>query len=92
MAQGLQTWDAAGNLMLDTNSRPGRIHGEIFRGGSGPVGSQVIPSLANGTPFFIVDQGYNDGTYYSRVSVSISGTTISWSAHANGFRIYYGTY
>lgn len=91
MPQGLQVWDATATLVLDTNTNVGRVHGSIVKNGSGAAGNQVIPSLASGTPFFIVIQPYASG-YYDRVTVTIVGTTISWGAYGTGFTIYYGTY
>lgn len=91
MPQGLQIWNASGVLTLDTSTKVGRVHGVISTVGSGSASSQNIPSLAIGTPFFLVEQIPFTGSY-DRVTVSISGTTISWGAYSTGFNLYYGTY
>lgn len=45
MPQGLQIWDANGNLMLDTTSRTGRVIGSIALAASAS-GSLNVPKLA----------------------------------------------
>lgn len=91
MPQGLQTFDASGNTLIDTTTRLGRIHGVISKVGASPAGSLVVNSFDQGTPFYLVIQEPADYNY-SQVSVSISGNTITYGASVSGYNLYYGTY
>jgi len=77
MSQGLQIWDANGQLILDTTYRVARRLGTVTTGMSN--GSLNIPDLSQGQPFFISEALRDPGSYYVIPSVSISGTTLSWS-------------
>ncbi len=89
MGLGVQMWDAAGNLLLDNFTRVGRVIGVVSGNTSG--GSFNVPSLAQGRPGVLPVLGQmtlaNVGP-----QVSISGTTISYTASSYPFLIVYGTY
>jgi len=73
MPQGLQVFDAAGNLQVDIGSSLGRVLGSVDTSASS--GSISDDGFSHGTPFFIVvtqDEGRPP-------SVSISGTTMTWT-------------
>ena len=76
MPQGMQVWDASGNLIMDTNTPSGVILGvHSFSGGAaGTGGSVVIPELALGNPFHVLR-----GSWFVDPEITISGTTISWT-------------
>ena len=108
MAYGLQVWDASGNLVLDTNDRVFTIVGSFTRTFSGETtdqsGSFSAPDIARGTPgYIVVDWPLNTATgdvdWRSAVTVSFSGTTVSWTVDAlavgyltETFTFYYGYY
>lgn len=75
MARGFQVWDAAGNLIVDTNAALGVILGVHTFTKSAGAGSLTDANLALGTPFYTLISF--TGTFLP--SISISGTTISWS-------------
>lgn len=89
MPQGLQVFDASGNTVFDTNYRPGRFHGSVSTGTTS--GSINVPSLSQGTAFYMVLANFDPFISYTPPSVSLSGTTISWTA-GSPCTIYYGTY
>lgn len=71
---GIQIWNDAGNLIVDTSTRLGRII-EVFDVGSATPSSRDVPLLVEGEPFaFYVTSGIG-GTPI----ISISGTVVSWS-------------
>lgn len=82
MPQGLQVWDPAGNLIFDTNDRIGRVLGAVQTGTS--AGDVVNAGLATGTPFVIVQKIGAIADAFKIPTVSISGTTLSWTAGPHG--------
>lgn len=81
MAYGLQIFDAAGNLIVDTNTRIGTFLDIVSI--SNADGSATNAALAMGTPFWllhVLDTAYNS----IAPSVSVSGTTISWAWRTPG--------
>lgn len=80
MAYGLRVWDAAGNLTLDTSTRLGRVLGFVEVSANG---SLTVPEFDQGQGFARVNTTGNDigpnAQYGWPPSVSISGTTLSWS-------------
>lgn len=78
MPQGLQCFDANGNLILDVTDRLTRILGEVNTGTTS--GSMVDNNFLSGSPFYLVQTTLTD---FKRtavpISVSISGNTLSWS-------------
>lgn len=84
---GVQAWDASGVKTLEITDRNATGFGSITVI-STSAGSQNVPALANGTPWFMVIQSTDD--YYDRRTVSLAGTTISWGSGSYGMIIYYG--
>lgn len=78
MPVGLQVWDAAGNLIVDTTSYLGVILGTHVITKSTGNGSISFPDLALGTPFFTLVTSTGSFT----PTISVSGTTISWTYDA----------
>lgn len=82
MPQGLQIWNADGSVQLDTSIRTGVELGSIT---FTAAGSAVVPKFALGEPFFLLNKfGLWDTGIYTKPVVSISGTTISWTASTTG--------
>lgn len=91
MPQGLEVYDAAGNLVCGLTSRIPRILGSVSTGtGSGLI---TNTAFATGTPFawfasdgneFIVGSG-------AMKTVSFSGSVMSWSV-GRSVVLYYGVY
>jgi hypothetical protein len=75
MAQGAQVFDAAGNLLIDVNTRLTRFVGRVTIVADS-TGSITVPGAANGTIWW---QVYYPGTGYYSPSISASGTTLSWA-------------
>lgn len=69
MAQGLQIWDAAGNLIFDTNTLAPRILTSIAIGTTNGSQSVSVPAGNN-----VVAQPRD-----SSVSAGVSGGTLSWN-------------
>ncbi|WP_176086969.1 hypothetical protein [Martelella sp. HB161492] len=92
MTAGLQTFDASGRIVLDTTSRTGRVIGVTTI--TGTSGSHSDAGLATGTPFFFL--ATTSPAVAKAVTVTISGTTISWtiaSDQASGsYPLVYGVY
>ncbi len=95
MAYGLRVWDAAGNVIMDTNYRAGRILGMVDTGGAN--GSISHPGFTTGTPFWVV-VSLDVSNAVTKCRPSVSGTTMSWTYDStSGFnngpcRIFYGVY
>lgn len=88
MPQGLQIWDASGNLTFDTNARPLRVKG-IVNTTAGVSGSVVV-DLQGGELFYIVQT--TSPSNYDRPAISVSGgNTINWSGGSRSATIFYGT-
>ncbi len=92
MTYGVRTFDEAGNIILDTNSRMGRVLGTA-QSGTTP-GSLVHAGFAVGEPFCIVIPT-GTGVQWGTPLVSFSGTTMSWSwprAAKTNCKLLYGVY
>lgn len=87
MPQGLQIWDASGNLIVDTTSRLARIIDSVTITSSNMSGSVNNARLAEGEGFYFL-AGSND----NMPTVSFSGTTMTWTQFATGWvgRLFYG--
>ena len=99
MPVGLQTFDADGNVMIDTTTRTGTLLGVFNTGKSN--GSRTDPSLAMGTPFWsitsnedayamfapVIDAGLIDGAHRIKWTFKESG-----SPYNSDFRVIYGVY
>lgn len=90
MGLGIQVRDAAGNLLLDNFTRVGRVIGVVPGNTAG--GSFNVPSLAQGTPWAFFQVLGQMTLANVGPQVSISGTTISYTASSYPFLIVYGTY
>jgi len=99
MPVGIQTFDADGNVLIDTSTRTGTFLGVLNTGKSN--GSHVDPSLAMGTPFWSITS--NEGGYTMQAPLIDAGLIdgahqIRWTFKDNGspyntdFRIIYGVY
>lgn len=90
MPQGIQVWDGAGNLVLDSPTRVGRILGWVSIGPSNQSGAVSNQYLTQGVPFYI----YMSTTLFQVVNVSFSGTTMFWEPAPNSSlltsRLFYG--
>jgi hypothetical protein len=76
MPAGLQIWDAGGRLIVDTNTRLGRILGVI---NIADDGSLTHPGLSTGAGFAkILIAGGDVQTFIYAPTYSVSGNTISW--------------
>jgi hypothetical protein len=79
MPQGLQVWDASGNIVIDTSYSIGRMFGVVTINSGNQSGSLVEAAFATGTPFFICvpneNASWSDG---ANPVVTISGNTLSW--------------
>ncbi|TCT28157.1 hypothetical protein [Martelella mediterranea] len=90
MTAGLQTFDAAGRLLLDTSTYCGRFLGRVSFSASG---SLVDARLTEGMPFYMTAPLT---TQYDLLDVSFSGNTLIWNVGINyfgtTFTIFYGLY
>lgn len=94
MPQGVQVWDASGNLIIDITQRLGRVLG--------------VATLTSPTDGSVTDAGFGTGTpFWACIPVatgralvpdlSISGNTLSWDfltgySYAPTYRLIYGVY
>lgn len=97
MPQGLEIWNANGDLVLDINSRIGLIISHIQTGTVD--GSVTDARLGVGTPFwFCVLNSFTVGYVPVTPTISLSGNTLSWQfpGYTYGVRsactISYGVY
>ncbi len=95
MPAGLEVFDAYGRPTVRLTDRLGAVVG-VFETGTA-AGSIVLPGLARGTPFYIVQTGWSSDVGASNLpQISISGTTVSWSIPVPGdtqsVTVYVGVY
>lgn len=85
MAQGLQLFDTTGFMFLDTDSSVACVLGSVAVGGADQTqsGSFTDPKLALGRPFAVVTSVEVNSFIGYKVTVTISGTTVSWSFPPN---------
>ncbi len=86
MPQGLQVWDASGNLVLDVTTRLPRILGSVQTGTS--AGSVTHTGLSSGTPFYFATTMAN---FQNSPVGSFSGNVFSWTAGSD-VQLVYGVY
>jgi hypothetical protein len=85
MAQGMQVWDADGNLTVDTSDFLGRVLGSTSTGASN--GSLGHAGLDDGVPFAVClpsiasDVAPTYDALYAP-DISFAGTTMSWTYEA----------
>lgn len=92
MPAGLQTFDAAGNVIVDLSDRIAKIFGVLDIGNSytgatmaGSVVDSRFTNYAGTTPWF----GLISSTFFRtelHPSISIAGNTLSWSFPAGSSR------
>lgn len=81
MSQGIQVFDASGNIVFDTNQVTGRLFGYQDLYGSGGVSFTVTDSrFSSGTPFcFVTNTGLF--TSFPNVATPYWTTTLSGSTY-----------
>jgi len=89
MASGIQAWNAAGNLIFDTNDRISRILGSASV--TTAAGSVTDARFATGTIWFTFISSSMDYTRTGHV-ITTSGNTISWTSGSWTGIILYGVY
>jgi hypothetical protein len=79
VAFGIQTWDASGNIIVDTSVRSGRVLGSFSSGTT--AGSFGDAGLATGTMWYIVNPIIASGSLFGGMCpvVTASGSTLSWT-------------
>lgn len=97
MPSGLQIWDAAGNLVLDTNTWVSHVLGTFALPAAHAAGNLSVPALASGRPFLIVlpaegNMGAVAAGNPVANTVTVSGTTITWNAAPDACQVIYGIY
>ena len=84
MPAGLQIWDAAGKLILDTTRRVPTVLGVLNQhivNGAPSNGNIVNAGFARGVPFYYMVRFPYEQNYGSPVGVNvvIAGNTLTWS-------------
>lgn len=77
MPQGLQVFDASGNVVLDLGTSTGRFIGSVTTGSVG--GSVTSAALATGTPFYTILLLSGADLGLKSPDVSFSGDTMTWT-------------
>lgn len=97
MPQGLQLWDASGNLILDTSTGIGRHTGTADIGVSPSSGTITVPGYASGAAVWFLTTfsqtlGHPPTIYdFGEGSYGVSGADISWTSYGPQ-KIVYGVY
>ena len=90
MPQGIQVWDAGGNLILDTSTVTVRILAVITIAGN-TSGNVTSTQFSTGIPFYFFQPfQYLIGNF--QPTVTFTGNTMSWSLpnNAPSGLLYYG--
>jgi hypothetical protein len=77
MTQGLQVFDASGNIVVDTTHYLGRILGVTTVGISN--GSITNANFSKGTPFWVANRDSGSYNTSQPIYTLTNSTTISWS-------------
>jgi hypothetical protein len=80
MPAGLQTFDAAGNIIVDLTTRITRVGGTASIP-AGSTGSVSVPNASQGTIWYAFCHQTGE-RYYP--GISVSGSTISWTPSTQG--------
>lgn len=97
MTQGLQVFDANGNLIVDITDSLAKIVGTINIA-AGTSGSVSVPAQVGGTRVYVVKLAstpigpVSNGPSNKRTEVTISGNTISWTAGRDAVVLRYGVF
>lgn len=94
---GLQVWDALGNPVIDSTTWTGLVLGNISLGANHSSGSVTDAALTKGRPFYFTLpaeglSGTTAGGNPAQISVSVSGSVLSWTAAPAACQIIYGIY
>lgn len=94
MPQGLQVWDAAGNLIVDVTSRLGKILG-VTDVTAGVDGSVTNANFAAGSYFFVLTPIATYSTFRPTMSFNAGTNTLSWAWEGRpgvNCKLVYGVY
>jgi hypothetical protein len=94
MSQGLQVFDASGNIILDTSDRVGRILGVVDIIG-GVNGSVTNAGFSGHEPFWIASPLASFATYSPEFTFNSVTNTLSWNWTISGgqnHKLVYGAY
>ena len=94
MPQGIQVWDASGNLIFDTNDQTVKIFGITAVGATtssdtdtGTITDARFTMFAGHDPFYITLEGGQGTTDFKSAPVwSFSGNNLNWSYPIPGNR------
>lgn len=95
MPAGFQTFDEAGNVLVDLSTRLTRITGE---GTTTPnvAGAVMIPGVISSTPFFIVlttpHYPFNSVNTVQLPTFTLNDNILSWTAEPGSASFMYGAY
>lgn len=82
MSFGLETFLADGSLHSTYDTSLGRVIGSMALSTSN--GSVAVPALSQGKPWYVAVPAFDETTNVYPPTVTISGTTISWTWPAIG--------
>lgn len=90
MPSGVQIWDSSGNLIVDITDRLMRIHATVSISSANSSGSTTVSTLGQGDFIYF----FLTSTLGGSPTISLSGTTVSWTAVDTGFvgTLFIGTY
>ena len=80
MAAGLITYDASGNVIIDTTKNIGVLI-QLYENVSANASYTISGLTSKGTPFaFVIPTGsYTASSQFNNPSVSFAGNTVSWT-------------
>ena len=93
MAYGVRILNAAGAVLIDTSFRCGRLLGHVDIDAGNQSGSVSIPSMGDGTPFYIFEK-FSLNNNRPTVAFDEVAKTMTWTAGAGSYtgKIFYGVY
>lgn len=98
MPQGMQIWDGAGNLIMDTSSWAGQVLGHFTLAAPHTAGSLVDANLSGNRPWVIVlpnkgNEGSQPAGNPTSDAITITGgNTLNWNASGRSVQVIYGIY
>lgn len=93
MAFGIRILNAAGNVLIDTSFRVGRLLGHVDIDGGNQSGSINIPAMSEGTPFHIFEK-FSLNNNRPTVEFDIGANEMEWTAGTGAYtgKLFYGVY
>ncbi|MFD0848208.1 hypothetical protein [Sphingosinicella xenopeptidilytica] len=93
MAFGIKIMNAAGDTLIDTSFRVGRLLGHVDIDGSNQSGTQSVPGMSEGDPFYIFEK-FSLNNNRPTVVFNTGTNEMEWTAGTGAYtgKLFYGVH